>query len=106
MDRLEARNLLEFALKSADSMLLTAKKLEAEVEKGEITANNVNALINAYRSAGQLYFSMAQAVKPPTIQNEEALTELSQADRERLDNIAKLLSDKPSKRGKRKKQED
>lgn len=104
MDLLDIKTLLEKAVKSADSIILTAKKQE----KKEIKAVESNALTNAYRSAGNLYLAVVQAIEGSTItiQGKEAPTELSQADRERLDNIAKLLSDKPSKRGKRKRQED
>lgn len=104
MDRLEARSLLELAVKSADNMILTAKKLE----KNELTANKANALVNSYRSAGQLYLEVVKAVEGSSVivlQDNRTLTELSQADRERLDRISDLLTGKSGKRKNRKKQE-
>ncbi|MDO4326393.1 MAG: hypothetical protein Q4E24_10240 [bacterium] len=103
MDLLDVKTLLEKAVKSADSIIITAKKQE----KGEIKAAESNALTNAYRSAGNLYLAVVQAVEGSTItiQSKGAPTELSQADKERLDRISDLLSGKPSKQRKRKKQE-
>lgn len=86
------------AVKSADNMILTAKKLE----KDEITANKANALVNSYRSAGNLYLGIVQAVGgSAVIVKNTAISELSQADRGRLDQICELLADKPSKRRKK-----
>ncbi len=104
MDRLDTRSLLELAVKSADNMILTAKKLE----KDELTANKANALVNSYRSAGQLYLEVVKAVEGSSVivlQDNRTPTELSQADRERLDRISDLLSGKSGKRKSRKKQE-
>jgi hypothetical protein len=103
VDRLNVKNLLELAVKSADNLILTAKKLE----KDDITANKANALVNSYRSAGNLYLGIVQAVDGSRVLVRNVETnELSQDDKKRLDRICELLSDKPSKRGKRKKQED
>lgn len=102
MGLLDVKTLLEKAVKSADSIIIIAKKQE----KGEIKAVESNALTNAYRSAGNLYLAVVQAIEGSTIkiQDMEPPRELSQEDRERLDRIAELLKAKPSDR-KRKKQE-
>lgn len=103
MDLLDVKTLLEKAVKSADSIIITAKKQE----KGEIKAAESNALTNAYRSAGNLYLAVAQSIEGENIvvHAVHQPTELSQADKERLDRISDLLSGKPSKQRKRKKQE-
>lgn len=102
MELLDVKSLLEKAVKSADSIILTAKRQE----KGEIKAVECNALTNAYRSAGNLYLATAQAIEGSTIivKSGGEPTELTPEDKARLDKICKLL-EKPSRR-KGKKQED
>lgn len=98
-DKLDARELLEKAVECADAMQEVAKKLERE----ELGAGSANALVNSYRSAGSLYISVANATEGCKIivHSSGTVHELSDADRERLDAIAKLLTEKPSKRAKK-----
>jgi len=99
VELLDVRELLEKAVKSADSMILTAKKLENK----EIQAVDCNALVNGYRSAGTLYIATANAIEGSKIvvQNNGAPVELSQETKDKLDEIARLLVKKPSKRKKK-----
>lgn len=96
LDKLDGRALLEKAVACADQMQEVAKKLEKE----KIGAGSANALVNSYRSAGSLYLSVANATEGCKIlvHSSGTPTELSEADRERLDNISKLLTEKPRKR--------
>lgn len=98
---LDVKSLLEKAERSADSLIVVANMLK----KDELTAARANALTNSYRSAGNLYIEVVKAVEGSTItiQNTVTPTELSPADRARLDKIAEQLA-KPCKRKRGKKQ--
>lgn len=95
VELLDVKSLLEKAVKSADSIIVTANRQR----NGEIKAVECNALTNAYRSAGTLYLATAQAIEGSKyiIKSGGDPTELTPEDRDRLDQIAKLL-EKPSKR--------
>ncbi|MBQ8637549.1 MAG: hypothetical protein IJ468_00105 [Lachnospiraceae bacterium] len=96
MEHLDVKSLLEKAVKSADSIIITTNKMK----EGKIKAVDCNALTNGYRSAGNLYLSVVQAVEGSTLtlKSCEAPVELSKEDKDRLDKIAVLLGEKPSKR--------
>lgn len=90
--------------KKEDEQVVTLAKLRdqavvvaQEIKKGLITPNVGNAVLNGYRTAA--YIEQVRLSQEAPALAQEAATELSQADRERLDEIAKLLADKPKKRG-------
>lgn len=90
-----------------DTILATAlrfkeDKLGAE-NKGKLSANDLNAFSNAMRAAGYVESLRARAAEGLDIDPEASVTELSAADKKRLDDIAKLLSGEPvpKPRGKR-----
>ncbi len=97
---MDEKTLIESAVKSANSLILTAKKLE----EGKFTPTKGNAITNAYRSAGQLYLSILQSTRDVANINVAGNTEvtLSKADCKRLDAIAKLLGsqEEPDVKGK------
>ena len=99
VDKLDGRALLEKAVACADQMQEVATKIEKE----ELGAGQGNALVNALRSAGSLYISIVNATEGSKIivHSSGTPTELSEADKERLDNIVKLLEKKPSKRARK-----
>ena len=96
---LDAEKLLTKVVECADQMMLIAEKLQ----KGDLGAGEANAITNAYRSAGSLYISVITTAEGAKIilHGSNIHTELSDADRERLDEIAKLLTEKPSKRARK-----
>lgn len=95
--------------KDQEGQIVTLAKLRdqavfvaQEIKKGVVTPNVGNAVLNGYRTAAYIEQVRLSQEAPALVQ--EAATELSQADRERLDEIAKLLSDKPKKRGGKKRE--
>ena len=98
-DKLDGRALLEKATACADDL----RKVAKQIEKEKLGAGQGNALDNALRSAGSLYISIVNATEGSKILVHSSGTphELTEADRERLDAIARLLTEKPSKRGRK-----
>jgi hypothetical protein len=81
--------------KLRDELIITADK----VKSGEITPTKGNSIANLYRTALYAEQVRYQLEKGQDLRIElEGCAELSQADRERLDNISKLL-DPQTKRG-------
>ena len=93
---LDAKELLEKATVCADQLMLVAKKIEKE----ELGAGSANALANCLRSAGSLYLSVINTAEGCKIivHGSGGVSELSEADRKRLDAVTKLLIQKPSQR--------
>lgn len=90
-----------------DTILATAlqfkkDKLGAE-GKGKLSANDLNAFSNAMRAAGYVESLRAREVQGFNIEPEASVSELSEADKKRLDDIAKLLSGESLSKPKRKK---
>lgn len=85
-----------------DKLRDQAVVISQKVLKGEITPQAGNVALSGYRTAAYIEQVRLSQEAPSLVQ--EAATELSQADRERLDEIAKLLSDKPKKRGGKKRE--
>lgn len=84
-----------------DTILATAlqfkkDKLGAD-GKGKLTANDLNAFSNAMRAAGYVESLRSRAAQGFDIDTEVSITELSEADKKRLDDIARLLSGEPEK---------
>ena len=74
-----------------------------KVQKGELSATTGNSIANILRTAlyaEQLRYQQEKGLEVKLEQNGE--TELSEADRARLDKIAKLLSGEPSKKSRKK----
>ena len=91
-----------------DEPIVTVEKLRDEliktavkVRSGELTPTKGNSIANILRTALYAEQIRYQQEKGQELKIElEGTTELTQADRERLDNIAKLLDPK-KKRGKK-----
>lgn len=99
-----SKEVLSMAGKKKEEPLVTLERLRDNlvavalmVKKRELTPNEGNAMVNAYR--GAIYAEQTRIARDkgePTVFDDTA-PKLSRADRERLDSIAKLLSSKEGK---------
>lgn len=72
----------------------TCVAIAFSVKRGEMTATSANAMTNALRSAiyaEQLRLNRDRGTESLSLENEGNTMELSQADKDRLDEITKLL---------------
>lgn len=72
----------------------TCVAIAFSVKRGEMTATNANAMTNSLRTAiyaEQLRLNRDRGTECPSLENEGNTMELSQADKDRLDEITKLL---------------
>lgn len=72
----------------------TCVAIAFSVKRGEMTATSANAMTNALRSAiyaEQLRLTRDRGTESLSLENEGNIMELSQADKDRLDEITKLL---------------
>lgn len=72
----------------------TCVAIAFSVKRGEMTATSANAMTNALRSAiyaEQLRLNRDRGTESLSLETEGNTMELSQADKDRLDEIAKIL---------------
>ena len=72
----------------------TCVAIAFSVKRGEMTATNANAMTNSLRTAiyaEQLRLNRGRGTESLSLENEGNTMELSQADKDRLDEITKLL---------------
>ena len=94
-----------------DNPIVTLEKIRDElivvsqkVKRGELTPNVGNAMVNALRSSAQveqMRYQQEKGILEVKLE-QSGETELTEADRARLDKIAKLLSEEPSKKSRKK----